>query len=72
MPENHGVKGKELMQVIYKATIEVASAITTALATTVVSFIPVFAMESAEGKLFRPLAFTKTFALLSAFILGLF
>ncbi len=71
MPENHGVKGKELMQVIYKATIEVASAITTALATTVVSFVPVFAMESAEGKLFRPLAFTKTFALLSAFILGL-
>ena len=71
MPENHGVKGKELMQVIYKATVEVASAITTALATTVVSFVPVFAMESAEGKLFRPLAFTKTFALLSAFVLGL-
>ncbi|WP_047418623.1 efflux RND transporter permease subunit [Cellulophaga sp. Hel_I_12] len=71
MPENHGVKGKKLMQVIYKATIEVASAITTALATTVVSFVPVFAMESAEGKLFRPLAFTKTFALLSAFALGL-
>ncbi len=71
MPENQGVRGKELMQVIYSATIEVASAITTALATTVVSFIPVFAMESAEGKLFRPLAFTKTFALLSAFVLGI-
>ena len=71
MPENHGVKGKELMRVIYVATVEVASAITTALATTVVSFVPVFAMESAEGKLFRPLAFTKTFALLSAFVLGL-
>ncbi|NNC61277.1 MAG: efflux RND transporter permease subunit [Flavobacteriaceae bacterium] len=71
MPENEGVKGKELMQLIYKATVEVASAITTALATTVVSFIPVFAMESAEGKLFKPLAFTKTFALLSAFILGI-
>ncbi len=71
LPENHGVKGKELMQVIYKATVEVASAITTALATTVVSFLPVFAMESAEGKLFRPLAFTKTFALVGAFILGI-
>ena len=71
MPENKDVKGKELMQVIYKATIEVASAITTALATTVVSFVPVFAMESAEGKLFKPLAFTKTFALLSAFFLGI-
>ncbi|MFZ1751509.1 MAG: efflux RND transporter permease subunit, partial [Saprospiraceae bacterium] len=71
MPENKGVKGKELMAVIYRGTTEVASAITTALATTVVSFVPVFAMESAEGKLFRPLAFTKTFALLSAFVLGI-
>ncbi|MCB0428871.1 MAG: efflux RND transporter permease subunit [Flavobacteriales bacterium] len=71
LPENHGVKGKELMWVIYEATVEVASAITTALATTIVSFIPVFAMQSAEGKLFRPLAFTKTFALLGAFVLGL-
>ncbi len=71
MPENKDVKAKELMQVIYKATIEVASAITTALATTVVSFLPIFAMQSAEGKLFKPLAFTKTFALLSAFFLGI-
>jgi Cu(I)/Ag(I) efflux system membrane protein CusA/SilA len=71
LPENEGVKGKELMQVIYKATVEVASAITTAIATTIVSFVPVFAMQSAEGKLFHPLAFTKTFALLSAFILGI-
>ncbi len=71
MPENKNVKGKELTQVIYVATKEVASAITTALATTVVSFIPVFAMVGAEGKLFRPLAFTKTFALLGAFVLGI-
>jgi Cu(I)/Ag(I) efflux system membrane protein CusA/SilA len=71
MPENEGAKGKELMQVVYRGTVEVASAITTALATTVVSFIPVFAMQSAEGKLFRPLAFTKTYALLGAFVLGI-
>ncbi len=71
MPENHGIRGNELMRVIYEATVEVASAITTALATIIVSFVPVFAMESAEGKLFRPLAFTKTFALLGAFVLGL-
>jgi Cu(I)/Ag(I) efflux system membrane protein CusA/SilA len=56
---------------IYHGTIEVASAVLTALATTVVSFLPVFAMEAAEGKLFRPLAFTKTFALLSAMLLAL-
>ena len=71
MPKNKGVRGKALLEVIYGATTEVASAITTALATTIVSFIPVFAMQSAEGKLFKPLAFTKTFALLGAFVLGL-
>ncbi len=71
MPENNEVKGKQLVSVIYSATIEVSSAITTALATTVVSFLPVFAMQAAEGKLFRPLAFTKTFALLSSFLLGI-
>ncbi|MDP4205574.1 MAG: efflux RND transporter permease subunit, partial [Bacteroidota bacterium] len=70
-PENKGVKGNKLREVIYKATTEVSGAITTALATTVVSFLPVFAMEASEGKLFRPLAFTKTFALISSIVLGL-
>ncbi|NOX46951.1 MAG: efflux RND transporter permease subunit [Chlorobi bacterium] len=70
-PENKGIRGKKLLVVIYEATIEVASAVITALATTVVSFLPVFAMQAAEGKLFRPLAFTKTFALLSALVIAL-
>ena len=71
MPENHGIRGKKLMSVIYLATTEVRAAVITSIATTIVSFLPVFAMEAAEGKLFHPLAFTKTFALLSAFILGI-
>jgi len=71
MPENEGVGGKSLIQVIYVATVEVASAIMTALATTIVSFLPVFAMQAAEGKLFRPLAFTKTFALVSSLFIGI-
>ncbi|RUT79609.1 efflux RND transporter permease subunit [Ancylomarina longa] len=71
MAKNIGVRGKELLTVIYDATIEVASAVITALSTTVVSFLPVFAMQAAEGKLFRPLAFTKTFAMLSALFIGL-
>ncbi|MGE0587716.1 MAG: efflux RND transporter permease subunit [Cyclobacteriaceae bacterium] len=71
MPENLKAKGKHLLEVIYQATAEVSGAITTALATTVVSFLPVFFMEAAEGKLFKPLAFTKTFALLATFILGI-
>jgi len=71
LSENEGAKGKQLQEIIFAATVEVAPAITTALATTIVSFLPVFAMESAEGKLFRPLAFTKTFALLGSFVLGI-
>jgi Cu(I)/Ag(I) efflux system membrane protein CusA/SilA len=71
MPENKGIRGKKLMTVIYNATTEVRDAVVTSIATTVVSFLPVFAMEAAEGKLFHPLALTKTFALLSAFILGI-
>jgi len=72
MPENKDAKGERLLELIKKATIEVAPAVTTALATTIVSFIPVFFMEHAEGKLFRPLAFTKTFALGAAFLIGIF
>jgi Cu(I)/Ag(I) efflux system membrane protein CusA/SilA len=71
MPENIGIRGKKLLQVIYQATTEVRAAVVTSIATTIVSFLPVFAMQAAEGKLFHPLAFTKTFALLSAFILGI-
>ncbi len=71
MPENIGAKGKELMNVIYSATVEVASAVITALATTIVSFLPVFAMQAAEGKLFKPLAFTKSFALLASLVIGI-
>ncbi|GAA4307438.1 efflux RND transporter permease subunit [Pontixanthobacter gangjinensis] len=70
MPENKNAKGKRLLEIIYNATVEVAPAVTTALLTTIVSFLPVFFMENAEGKLFRPLAFTKTFAIGAAFIIG--
>lgn len=54
---------------IFRATKEVASAIITAVATTIISFLPVFTMVAAEGKLFRPLALTKTFALLASIFL---
>jgi Cu(I)/Ag(I) efflux system membrane protein CusA/SilA len=71
MPTNTGAKGKKLVKVIYASTTEVASGVITALLTTVVSFLPVFAMQAAEGKLFKPLAFTKTFAMISALLIGL-
>lgn len=59
-------------EVVYTATTEVSGAIVTAVLTTIISFIPVFTMTGAEGKLFSPLAFTKTFALLAAVIVTLF
>ncbi len=60
---------ESLLEVIYRATSEVAHAIITAITMTIVSFLPVFTMVAAEGKLFRPLAFTKTFALVAAIII---
>ena len=58
--------------VVYNATAEVSGAILTAVLTTIISFIPVFTMIGAEGKLFRPLAFTKTMALTASLIVALF
>ena len=72
MPENRGIrKGKAMVNLIYKAVSEVSGAIATAMITTIVSFLPVFVMEAQEGKMFSPLAYTKTYALASAFVLGL-
>ncbi|WP_418603499.1 efflux RND transporter permease subunit [Hwangdonia sp.] len=65
--------GKESINtVVYNATAEVSGAIVTAVMTTIISFIPVFTMIGAEGKLFRPLAFTKTFALTASILVALF
>ncbi|MDY0076312.1 MAG: efflux RND transporter permease subunit [Bacteroidales bacterium] len=64
--------GHKLIDNIYNGAAEVSSAIITAVSTTIVSFIPVFTMQAAEGKLFGPLAFTKTFALIAALIVSLF
>ncbi|KAA6338904.1 Cation efflux system protein CusA, partial [termite gut metagenome] len=69
---NKGIpKGKAFISLIYKSVSEVSGAISTAMLTTIISFLPVFAMEAQEGKLFKPLAYTKTFALISAFLLGI-
>jgi Cu(I)/Ag(I) efflux system membrane protein CusA/SilA len=59
------------LQVVFRGAREVGSAVLTAVATTVVSFLPVFTMVAAEGKLFRPLAFTKTFAMIASIIVAL-
>jgi Cu(I)/Ag(I) efflux system membrane protein CusA/SilA len=62
-------ENESLLDVIYNATTEVAGAVLTAITTTIVSFLPVFTMVAAEGKLFKPLAYTKTFALIASIII---
>lgn len=71
MPHNVGARGKQLLIVVYDGTVEVAGAVITALATTIISFLPVFAMQAAEGKLFKPLAYTKSFTMIAALLIGL-
>jgi Cu(I)/Ag(I) efflux system membrane protein CusA/SilA len=55
---------------VYRSVKEVAGALTTGMLTTIISFLPVFTMQAQEGKLFGPLAYTKTFALVSTFVIG--
>lgn len=59
------------VETIYRASSEVGSAVVTAISTTLVSFLPVFAMFGPEGKLFKPLAWTKTFALFASVVVAL-
>ncbi|EDP70379.1 putative cation efflux system transmembrane protein [Flavobacteriales bacterium ALC-1] len=65
-------ENKNLNTVIINATKEVSGALITAGLTTIISFIPIFMLSGAEGKLFWPLAFTKTVALSAAIIIALF
>lgn len=62
---------EDRLLVVFRAASEVGSAILTAVLTTVVSFLPVFTMTGAEGKLFQPLAFTKTFCLIASVVAAL-
>ncbi|MGB0991785.1 MAG: efflux RND transporter permease subunit [Akkermansiaceae bacterium] len=57
--------------VIYEAVTEVAGAVTTSVMTTVVSFLPVFTMTGEAGRLYKPLAYTKSFALIASIIVAL-
>ncbi|MCC6678452.1 MAG: efflux RND transporter permease subunit [Phycisphaerales bacterium] len=57
--------------IVYEGATEVGGAILTAVTNTIVSFIPVFFLTDQEGKLFKPLAFTKTFAIGSSVVLAI-
>ncbi len=65
-------EGVSTWETILSATTEVGGAILTATATTIIGFLPVFALEGPEGKLFKPLAYTKSFALVASLLVTLF
>jgi Cu(I)/Ag(I) efflux system membrane protein CusA/SilA len=61
----------ERWRIVREASKEVGPALFFSLLIITVSFIPVFALEGQEGRLFKPLAFTKTFAMAAASLLSI-
>jgi Cu(I)/Ag(I) efflux system membrane protein CusA/SilA len=65
------LKGAERWRVITKAAVEVGPALFLSLLIIALSFVPVFSLQGQEGRLFAPLAFTKTYAMAGAAILSI-
>ena len=61
---------EDRVRIVPRATGEVAAAVMTSVLTTVVGFLPIFGLTAAEGRLFSPLAYTKTFAITAAFLIS--
>src|SRR5262249_55452188 len=62
--------GKPRIQILVEAAIEVGPALFFSLLIITVSFLPIFSLEAQEGRLFSPLAYTKTFSMASAALLS--
>jgi copper/silver efflux system protein len=65
-----GGDGKSRTEVLIEAASEVGPALFFSLLVITVSFLPIFALEAQEGRLFKPLAYTKTFAMAAAALLS--
>ncbi len=68
--EKTGAGTRPRLEVIRRAAHQVGRPIFFAMAIIILAFLPVFALTGQEGKLFHPLAFTKTFAMVGATLLG--
>jgi len=62
--------GKPRLQILIDAASEVGPALFFSLLVITVSFLPIFTLEAQEGRLFGPLAYTKTFAMAAAALLS--
>ena len=68
--EHYRLTARETWEVTLKAAQQVGRPIFFAMAIIILAFVPVFALTGQEGKLFHPLAFTKTFAMIGSTILA--
>ncbi len=64
-------EGRPRREVLIEAAAEVGPSLFFSLLIVTVSFLPIFAFEAQEGRLFRPLAFTKTWAMAGAALLSI-
>jgi Cu(I)/Ag(I) efflux system membrane protein CusA/SilA len=62
--------GKPRSEVLIEAAVEVGPALFFSLLIITVSFLPIFALEAQEGRMFKPLAYTKTFAMAASALLS--
>ncbi|MGI9179047.1 MAG: efflux RND transporter permease subunit [Longimicrobiaceae bacterium] len=69
--EGGEVSNRRRWELVIESTKEVGPALFFSLLVITVSFLPVFALEAQEGRLFKPLAWTKTLAMASAAVLAL-
>lgn len=68
--EEHGEYRSKIIEITRQATKLVGRPIFFAMTIIILAFIPVFALVGMEGKLFHPLAFTKTFAMIGSTIIA--
>jgi len=68
LPEEE--RKEQRLEVIIAASKRVGPAIFSSMVVIILSFVPIFLLEGQEGKLFHPLAFTKTFAMMGAAVIA--
>tara|TARA_B110000967_G_scaffold171343_1_gene181776 strand:- start:617 stop:3745 length:3129 start_codon:yes stop_codon:yes gene_type:complete len=71
LERNQSVSGKQRWQLILKASSQVGPPLFFSLLIITLSFLPVFTLEAQEGRMFAPLAFTKTWAMAAAALLSI-
>ncbi len=67
----HASTGRSRWEVVRESAVQVGPPLFFSLLIITVSFLPVFSLEQQEGRLFKPLAFTKTFAMAGAALLSI-